>query len=181
MLFITASDKKTMKLLAAIQQVTLRDERVALACKFFKKVRVTGDVIGRGHPLAKVIGGKKLPRIVLLTRDGTYHKKLEGKITASKLYKAMDKVVRKDSKGKLKKFVSEMRKILTALDSLDADRFKWNKKFGKIMQEGKDTGKMKVAKRESDKIDARDAQLKKQVAELMTMTVPKPDKRVAKH
>ena len=177
MLFITANDPETLKKASYVQNKVFRAERVALAAKFFKRVQVQGDTISRRHPLYRKIGGKELPRVVLLTRDGKYAKRHEGRISSSKLFKDMCNIVKRDSRSNVGYFVKKMRSILGELDKLDADKYRWSQKYSEVMESKKSKSKVKRAQRESKMIDGRSAQIDKMKKKLMEMTTPKSKKK----
>ncbi len=103
-----------------VEKTVLKDERIGLGAKFFDCMRLDGDALTEGHPLYSLLKGKKLPRCVLVSRDRSMVKKLEGKrIKASTLFSAMKAVSRKDYKTSLTSYVAKMRKLLFEMDKLD--------------------------------------------------------------
>ena len=110
---------KAKKVMRLVETTVLRDERIALATKFFTCIKVNGDNPPTKGPLAGLLTGKKLPRFVVISRDKSVIKKVEGRVKASTLFSAMKKVARVDYKTSLSSYVTKMRKLLNALDKLD--------------------------------------------------------------
>jgi len=119
LVYLTSSDPDDQVAQDVIEQTTLKDERVSLASKMFTMVKADGYTISKDHPYARFIGGKKLPRFVLFSSNGTKVGKLEGKASPSKLFALMKKTGKRDYKTNVDTFVKDYQKVLTALDKLD--------------------------------------------------------------
>lgn len=117
--YLTSSAEADATAQEVVDMTTLRDERVAIASKFFSMVKVDGAEIGKDHPYAKWIGGKDLPRFVVFSAAGDRVGKVEGRVSPSKLYGMMKGAVAKDYVTNVDKVVKDYQKILTALDRLN--------------------------------------------------------------
>jgi len=101
---------------------TFRDERFALGAKFFQLVKIPVEGIPTSGPMAKCLGGSKLPRLVFMSRDGKHVRKLEGRTSGAKAFGAMEEIVKKDLGHDLGKFVRSMAKLLNEMDGLNNDQ-----------------------------------------------------------
>jgi hypothetical protein len=99
-----------------IARVVLDPDKLRVACAYFSCIKVSAEVAAEDAILSDA--GKKLPRMVLITRDWDVAKVLEGKISSSKLYGAMKKAASKSYKGNFDKNVKSVIKILGELDKI---------------------------------------------------------------
>ncbi len=162
-----------------LEEVVLKDEKVALGMKGFKTVKMHPDHAEVDALLAGK--GKSLPRMLLVDPTKMKVKVLEkGKLKASSLYSAMKQVSGKVYKEKLDKVVKSHIKLLTEQDQLVNAKKVLNDKAGRLAGEtGKSAEKDKEElKKESAEVDAKLAELKKKVKELWTLT-PKASKKKA--
>jgi hypothetical protein len=110
-------DKRTSE----IEQSVLRDETVALGARLFRAVRLKGDRIGKDNPHWVTLGGRELPRVVLVDTAGKKVGMVEGKeLSASNLFKQMRKAAAKTYKADLEKVVKESRALLDEMDRIEA-------------------------------------------------------------
>jgi len=124
-IYISTTDKRAERTTKYVERTVLKDERVALGCHFFRCIRLGSEKLKADHPLAKLVKGRSLPRIVLVPRDKSRPRVLEGRrIKASTLYGNMRRVSNKFCKTRLDKYVSGMRDILNELDKLDQKKKK---------------------------------------------------------
>lgn len=159
----------------------MRDERVALGAKFFNLIQINGDQIGKDHPLAKMIGGKSLPRAVLISRDGEVVRKLEGKISATRLFLAMSDIVKNDCKCDLGKFTSDMRKVLNDLEEIARDKQNLERKTAKALEKGGSPADAKEIKQDQESLDKKREQIAKRMEELLSQTLPEKTDQAAKN
>ncbi len=178
-LFITGRDPKAAKKVALIQNTAFKDERVALGAKFFRLAQVEADQITRSHPLYKIVGGRKLPRIVIISLDGKTHKKLEGRISAGRLFGAMKSIVRKDFKRSLGSFVNKMRKCLNELDKLESEKRRLENQKALAAKKGPKSSKVKLLAKKEALLAAKTKALGEKMKELLAWTVP-PGEKTAK-
>ncbi len=119
LVYMPTRDPKAKKLMKLVEGTILKDERVALATRFFTCIRVDGDNPPTKGPLAGLLKGKKLPRFVVISRDKSVIKRVEGRIKASSLFSAMKRVAKVDYKTSLASYVTKMRKLLNEMDKVD--------------------------------------------------------------
>ncbi len=180
LLYITSNERKVARLVRTMEATTWKDERVCLGAKFFRLIRLYASEIGSNHPLRKIVSGKKLPRVVLLSLNGKTVKKLEGKITATRLFSAMKSIVRKDFKRSLGTFVSRMRKLLNSLDALSNDRRKLDYRKALALEKGS-KGRLKRLKKQEEILEARKQALVKKMEILLSWTAPLGEKTAKGH
>ena len=125
-IYITSLDRRAKRTVKYVEGTVLEDERIALGCHFFRCIKLRDDKLDPKHPLAKLVRGRRLPRIILVPRDRSRPRVLEGRrIKASTLYANMRRVSNKFCKTRLDKYVSGMRDILNELDKLDQKKKKF--------------------------------------------------------
>lgn len=180
-LFLVSQDTKIIKDVQFVQQGTMHDERVALGAKFFRLIQINGDEIGKEHPLAKMLGGKDLPRAVLISRDGETVKKLEGKISATRLFAAMTEIVKGDCKRDLGKFTSDMRKLLNDLEEVARDKQQLERKTAKALEKGGNVAAAKEVKKDQELLDKKREELAKRMEDLLAQTLPEKEDQAAKN
>ncbi|MSR47055.1 MAG: hypothetical protein EXS13_08320 [Planctomycetes bacterium] len=116
------------------------DENVAVGARLFRAVRLKGDKITKSHAFWNTIGGKELPRVVIIDATGRKAGDLEGgDLSASSLFKVMKKAASKTYKTDLDKVVKSTRELLDEMDQIEAKQKllleqKKTAKGGKILQ-----------------------------------------------
>ena len=151
-----------------LEEVILKDEKVALGMKAFRTVKMHPDHADV-DPVTKG-KGKDLPRMLVIEPTKMKVTVIEGgKLKASSLFKAMERAAGKVYKEKLKKVVSEHQSLLTeqdqlsnAVKTLDA----------KIARE-EDEKKQAKAKEELEEVRKELAEVAKKQKELWTLTPKK--------
>ncbi len=179
-LFITGRDPKSAKGEEYIRKNTFKDERVCLGAKFFRLTQVSAGEITKSHPLYKIVGGRRLPRIVLLSRDGKTHRKLEGRISAGRLFGAMSSIVRKDYKRSLGSFATKMRKLLNELDKLEGAKRRLENQAADLSKKGRKSSKAKLLAKKEALLETKTKALEEKMKELLAWTVP-PSEKTAKN
>ncbi|GEM_PF-5395626 len=180
-LFITGRDPKSAKVVKYIEKTTFKDERVCLGAKFFRLTQVEAGEIPKSHPLYKIVGGRRLPRVVLLSMDGKTYKKLEGRISAGRLFGAMRSIVRKDFKRSLGSFATKMRKLLNQLDKLEGEKRRLeNQVAASATKKGRKSPKAKMLAKKEALVEAKTKALAEKMKELLAWTVP-PQEKTAKN
>ncbi|MDF1701646.1 MAG: hypothetical protein P1V36_10870 [Planctomycetota bacterium] len=162
-----------------LEEVVLKDEKVALGMKGFKTVKMHPDHAELDPLLAGK--GKELPRMLLVDPVKMKVKVLEkGKLKASTLYSAMKQVSGTVYKEKLDKVVKTHLKLLTEQDQLANAKKVLDGKASRLASEdGKKAEKdLAEVKKDRAEVDAKLAELKKQVKALWTLT-PKSEKKTA--
>jgi len=104
---------------AVVKQTVERDEKVAIGAKMFHLIRIDGAAIDRYHPHWNTLGGKKLPRMVVVDSAGDRVGSVEGTISPSSVFTLMKKASAKSFKMPLDSFVKEYQKILTDVDRVE--------------------------------------------------------------
>lgn len=98
----------------------LTDERVALGLKLFNLVKVRGETITKTHPYASILGGRELPRMVVVGADGSRVGALEGNdATPSAMMGLMKRASAKAYKTPIETFIKDYQKVLTDLDKVE--------------------------------------------------------------
>jgi hypothetical protein len=143
-----------------LEEVVLKDEKVALGMKAFKTVKMHPD-----HADVDPVTegkGKEVPRMLVIEPTKMKVQVLEkGKLKASTLYKAMQKASNKVYKEKLDKIVKKHLKLLTEQDQLANAEKVLADKIGRLA--GEDG---KKAEKELAKIKEEREEVKKELTEI---------------
>jgi len=151
-----------------LEEVVLKDEKVALGMKAFRTVKMHPDYADVDPVTAGK--GKDLPRMLVIEPTKMKVTVLEkGKLKASTLFKAMEKAVGKVYKEKLKKVVKGHIKLLTEQDQHSNAIKTIN---AKIARED-DEEKQAEAKEELAEIKKELAEVGKKMKELWKLTPKK--------
>ena len=162
-----------------LEEVVLKDEKVALGMKGFKTVKMHPDP-RRRRPAARRQGQDR-PAHDDRRPDQDEGQRLEkGKLKASTLFSAMKKASGKVYKEKLDKVVKTHLKLLNEQDKLTNAKKVLDQKAGRLSgEDGKKAEKeLAEVKKESEEVAKELADLKKKVKELWTLT-PKKGKKAA--
>ncbi|MDJ0520480.1 MAG: hypothetical protein QNJ90_00240 [Planctomycetota bacterium] len=162
-----------------IEEVVLKDEKVALGMKAFKTVKMHPDDAGLDPVLKDQ--GKTVPRMMLVDPTKMKVTVIEAKkVKASSLYKAMKKVAGKVYKEKLDKVVKTHLKLLTEQDQLANAEKVLSEKVSRLGgEEGKKAEKeLAEVKKEHTEVKAELKALAKKTADLWKLT-PKAKKKAA--
>jgi hypothetical protein len=162
-----------------LEEVILKDEMVALGMKAFKTVKMHPDH-AELDPMLKG-KGSALPRMLVIDPTKMKVTVLEkGKLKASNLFKAMQKVASKSYKENLKKLVKGHIKLLVEQDQLvNARKVLTDKAARLASDDGKSAAKELVKlKKETAEVAGKLAEVKKQSKALWTLT-PKTKKKTA--
>lgn len=142
------------------EKVVLQDDKVNVGMWAFKCVRMTDEEAKEDELLAK---GKELPRFYVIDRDYRKVALLEGKkMSAKKLFTAMERASNKAYKQKLGKMAKSMLKILNEYDKINNER--------KVLEQKKarNGGEMdKKMERDLKEIDERDEKAKEEHKKLL--------------
>jgi hypothetical protein len=119
---VTSDLPETAEDTAKTEESVLKDENVALGARLFRSVKIKGDRISKEHPHWRTLGGKSLPRLVVVDTSGKKVGGLEGNdlTSASKLFKLMQKASAKTYRNDLEKVVKESRSLLDDMDRIEA-------------------------------------------------------------
>jgi hypothetical protein len=120
MVYVPSDDPKD-SLTRKLESVVFKNERVAIAAKFFETLKITRRHALNDRLLAS--HADPTPQIVFLRRDYTEHTALQGKqISASKLLKAMEALVREEYVNDFDAMLRAYAKLLDELDRLESKR-----------------------------------------------------------
>ncbi len=161
-----------------LEEVVLKDEKVALGMKAFKTVKMHPD-----HAAVDPIldgKGKAVPRMLIVDPVKMKVTVLEkSKLKASALYSALKKVSGKVYKEKLDKVVKSHLKLLTEQDQLANAEKVLAEKVARLGSEGKKAEKeLEKVKDEHSKVKEELAAIAKKQTEIWKLT-PKAKKKAA--
>ena len=162
-----------------LEEVVLKDEKVALGMKGFKTVKMHPDHAELDPLLAGK--GKTVPRMLIVDPTKMKVKVLEkGKLKASALFSAMKQTSGKVYKEKLDKVVKSHLKLLGKQDQLVNAQKVLDQKAGRLSGESGKKVERELAelKKEREEVAAELAEIKKEQKELWTLT-PKAAKKSA--
>lgn len=121
LVFVTSDSPEAAKTMTELEPKVFGDENVAVGARLFRAVRLKGDKVAKEHPHWQTLGGKELPRVIVVDAAGQKSGMLEGKeLTASNLFKAMKKSASKTYKADLDKIVKETSELLDEMDRIEA-------------------------------------------------------------
>ncbi len=147
-----------------VEGTTLMDENVQIGATMFHNVKMNGNKVDQNHPYWKILGGKSLPRMVVVDTEGAKVGSVEGQdVSPSKLFTLMKRAAAKTYKTDLETMVKESKTILTEIDQIEAKRAALATKKAKSTV-AKETEWAKEEKALADQmkaVDAREAALKK--------------------
>lgn len=119
--FLGSDLPEAAKQMEELNTAVFADENVAVGARLFRAVRLKGDKVSKDHPHWPTLGGKALPRVVVIDAAGNKAGILEGKeLSASNLFKSMKKAAAKTFKSDLDKVVKETRELLDEMDRIEA-------------------------------------------------------------
>lgn len=160
-----------------IEEVVLKDEKVALGMKAFKTVKMHPDD-AKLDPVLKD-KGKTVPRMMLVDPTKMKVTVIEAKkVKASSLYSAMKKIAGKTYKEKLDTVVKAHLKLLTKQDQLANAEKVLNEKVTRLgTEEGKKAEReLAEVKKEHTEVKDELKALKKETVDLWKLTLKKAKK-----
>jgi len=122
LVYVTSSRDEDKIEMQNIEGSVLRDENISIGATMFRSIKLNGTKLSEGHPFWKVIGGKELPRVVIVDSAGKKVGSVEGKVSASKVFRLMKQASSKTYKTDLETIVKETKTILTEIDQIEAKR-----------------------------------------------------------
>lgn len=121
LIFVTTNEPEAAERLAALDTSLFGDENVLIGARLFRAVRIKGDKLSKDHPHWPTLGGKSLPRVVVVDAAGRKAGALDDKdLSPSNLFKTMRKAAAKTFKTDLEKVVKEVRPLLDEMDRVEA-------------------------------------------------------------
>lgn len=123
LVYLTSGRTEDAQEMANVESSVFKDESISIGATMFRAVKLDGAKIREGHPFWKIIGGKDLPRMIVINAAGQKVGMLEGKeITSSKLFGFMERAAAKTFKTDLSQIVKDTKTILTEIDQVEAKR-----------------------------------------------------------
>jgi hypothetical protein len=162
------------KAMSELEPKVFGDENVAVGARLFRSIRLKGDKIAKEHPHWQTLGGRELPRVIVVDANGQKSGTLEGKeLSASNLFKTMKKAASKTYKADLDKIVKETSELLDEMDRIEAKQ--------KVLAEQKKTANGKKAEQIAEEEQALVKQLKDvQARDSELLKKATDDRKVAK-
>jgi hypothetical protein len=128
LVFVTSNRDEDKQEMMNIDSSVLRDESISIGATMFRSIKIAGNKVTESHPYWKVLGGRDLPRMVVIDSNGKKVGAVEGKVSASKVYRLMKQAASKTYKTDLDTIVKETKTILTEIDQIEAKRAALNTK-----------------------------------------------------
>src|SRR5262245_35426512 len=96
LVYLTSSKTEDAQQMANVESSVFRDESISIGATMFRSVKLDGAKIKEGHPFWKILGGKDLPRMIVVNGAGQKVGMLEGSdISSSKLFGYMERAASK--------------------------------------------------------------------------------------
>jgi hypothetical protein len=123
LVFITSKSPEDEQEMKNIEGSVLKDESISIGATMFRSIKLDGAKIKEGHPFWKTLGGKELPRMVVVDAAGQKVGMCEGKqVSSSKVFGFMERAAARSFKTDRGTIVKETKTILTEIDQVDAKR-----------------------------------------------------------
>jgi hypothetical protein len=155
------------------EEVVFKAEKVALAAKAFRSVRLTHED-AESDPMLKG-KGKEIPRVLVVDTERKVTVLEKNKLTASGLFDAMKKVVRDTWKEDVEAKVKAQLKLLTETDKLAAEEQQLAEKEARVS--GDDAAAKKdlaEIKKEKEEVRTKREELATQSKDLWSFVSKKP-------
>lgn len=121
--FLTSSLEDHAQYMKNVEATTLMDENVQIGATMFQHVKMNGNKVTETHPYWKILGGKTLPRLVVVDATGAKIGSVEGQdVSASKVFALMKRASARTYKTELEAVVKGTKEILTSIDNIEAKR-----------------------------------------------------------
>lgn len=118
MLIYVAADDTTNEFTRKLEDISFKDERVAIGAKFFRCVKISAGNAEQDRLLKE--HGKGAPRLILMKRNYEVIKVIAGKkLSASRINKAMAKLAKAEYTNSFSTMLSKYAKLLNELDRFD--------------------------------------------------------------
>jgi hypothetical protein len=122
LVYVTAADD-TDVFTRKLEDISLKDERVAIGSKFFRCVKISADSAAQDRLLKE--HGKSAPRLILVKRNYEVVGVIESKkLSPSRINKAMAKLAKEEYTNSFSTMLGKYAKLLNELDRLDDVRSK---------------------------------------------------------
>jgi len=121
--FLTSDLPEDSQEMLNIDSSVLKNESVSIGATLFSQIKLNGAKIKDSNPYWQILGGKELPRMVVVDANGAKVGSVEGKdISTSKVYGFMKKAASRTFKTDLDVVVKGTKTILTEIDQIEAKR-----------------------------------------------------------
>jgi len=173
LVFLTSELPEDGQEMKNVEATTLRDEKVAIGATLFSQIKLNGVKFTDSNPYWKTIGGKELPRMIVVDAAGSKVGTVEGKdISPSKVFGLMKRAASRTFKTDLDTVVSETKTILTEIDQIEAKRAALATKKAKstVAKEAEWAKEEKTLSEQLKAVEAREAELKKKWTEERKVT-----------
>lgn len=155
-----------------LEEVTLKDEKVALGMKAFRRIKMHPDDVAADPVLQGE--GKDVPRMLLVEPESLKITVLEGsRLKTSKLFSSMKSVAGKVFKEKLDKVVDEHIKLLTEQDQVVNAQKVVNDKLTRLRSEGGKDKDIAELEEEAKTLNEELGEFRRKQQELWTLTPKK--------
>ncbi|MBI3819847.1 MAG: hypothetical protein HY286_14215 [Planctomycetes bacterium] len=175
LLFVENPDKKYEADNLNIKDVVLRDERVMIGTKFFRRYKTAWSAVD--EKLAKVLGDDRNPSFFVFNTDG----KLEGKVnehfSPGKVADLMASNIKHEFKSNLFDVIRRVQFFLSQIDKL-SDRMKTAENATK--KPAMTESQAEQAKARVDQLKAEGADLSKSVREIYANSMKREEKKPSK-
>ncbi|MSR47056.1 MAG: hypothetical protein EXS13_08325 [Planctomycetes bacterium] len=164
LVFMTSDLADDAQYMKNVDATTLMDENIQIGAGMFQQMKINGNKIKENNPFWKILGGKQLPRMVVVDAAGAKVGSVEGQdISPSKVFALMKRGASKIYKTDLETIVKESKTILTEIDQIEAKRSALETKKSKsTANKGAEWAKEeKVLNEQMKAVEARDLALKK--------------------
>jgi hypothetical protein len=156
------------------EEVVFKADKVALAAKAFRSVRITHED-AESDPLLKG-KGKETPRVLVIDTERKVTVLEKSKLTASSVFDAMKKVVKDTWKEDVEAKVKAQLKILTETDKLSAEEQQLSEKESRISSDDAAARKdLAEIKKEKEELRTKREELATQTRDLWAFVAKKPD------
>ena len=173
--YLTGGEESVSKV---IDETVLAVEKVALGLKMFDTFKVEGSTIDENHPFADVLGGRQLPRMVVLSPDGERIGAQEAsEISASKLYTLMKRATKSAYKTNIDKYTKEYVKLLAVIDKIEGKKETLATRIANSADEHK--AKQRKLDKEAEKLAKEEEEMLEREQELLAF-VPRNNSKFAK-
>lgn len=123
LVFLTSDLADDAQFMKNVEGTTLMDENVQIGVGMFHQMKLNGAKVKDTNPFWKILGGKQLPRMVVVDGAGAKVGSVEGQdISPSKVFGLMKRAASKTYKTDLETIVKETKTILTEIDQIEAKR-----------------------------------------------------------
>jgi len=123
LVFVTSDLPEDGQEMKNIDSAVLMNESISIGATMFDQIKLDGSKIKESNAYWKMLGGKELPRMIVIDANGVKVGSVEGKdVSASKVFGMMKKAASRTFKTDLDAVVKGTKVILTEIDQIEAKR-----------------------------------------------------------